>query len=65
MFSVGRNGNMSGSDCILADRGLGSEISRALATRLDSEAGRRVLAKDLAETDVAPECGHGLDPSAS
>jgi len=30
-FSEGRNANMSGSDCILADRGPGSEFSRALA----------------------------------
>jgi hypothetical protein len=30
-FSEGRNANMSGSDCILADRGPRSEFSRALA----------------------------------
>ena len=37
-----------------------SEISRALAACLDSQARRSVLAKDLAGTDVAPERGHGL-----
>ena len=44
----------------LAAQGLRSEISRALATCLNSEAGRRILAEDLAGTDVAPERGHGL-----
>ena len=38
----------------------GSEFSRALAVCLDSETRRRILAKDLARTDVAPERGHGL-----
>jgi hypothetical protein len=37
-----------------------SESSRALAARLDSEAGCSVLSKDLAGTDIAPERGHGL-----
>jgi len=34
-FSEVGNANMSGSDCILADRGPGSEFSRALATCLE------------------------------
>ena len=59
-FSEGRNANMSGSDCILADRGPGSESSRALAAALDSEAGRGVLAKDLARPDIAPQRRNGF-----
>ena len=38
----------------------GSEFSRALAACLDSEAGRRVLAKDLAGPDIAPQSRNGL-----
>ena len=51
---------MSGSDCILADQRPGSEISRALAVRLDSEACRGVLAKDLARADIAPQSRNRL-----
>ena len=44
----------------LARQRPGSEISRALAARLDSAAGRRILAKDLAGTDVTPQSRNGL-----
>jgi hypothetical protein len=44
-------GNM---DARLQGQRLGSEISRALPACLDSEAGRRILAKDLARADIAP-----------
>ena len=53
-FSEVRNANMSGSDCILADRGPRSEFSRALAVRLDSETGHGILPKDLIHSDMAP-----------
>jgi hypothetical protein len=39
----------------VAGKDPGSEISRALVACLDSEAGRRVLAKDLARADIAPQ----------
>jgi len=51
---------MSGSDCILADRGPGSEFSRALVACLDSEAGSRVFAKDLAGPYIAPQSRNGF-----
>ena len=54
-FSEGRNANKSGSDCILADRGPGSEFSRALAACLDPEAGRGILPKDLIHPDMATQ----------
>ena len=38
----------------------GSVFSRALAACLDPEAGRRVLAKDLAGPDIAPQRRNGL-----
>ena len=39
----------------LARKDPGIEISRALAAFSDSEAGRRILAKDLARPDIAPQ----------
>ena len=39
-----------------------SEFSRALAACLDSEAGRRILAKDLARPDIAPQSRNRLVP---
>jgi len=41
-------------------KGPGSEFSRALAVCLDPEAGRRILAKDLARPDIAPQSRHRL-----
>src|ERR1700735_5389964 len=38
----------------------GSDSSRALAACLDNEAGRGVLAKDLARPYIAPQCRNGL-----
>ena len=44
----------------LVREGPGSEISRALAACLDSEAGRRILAKDLARADIATQSRNRL-----
>jgi hypothetical protein len=51
----GRIANMSGRDCILADRGPVSDSFRALAASSDTETGSGILPKDLIHPDMAPQ----------